>query len=194
MNNNKQIIKKELKTNRLVIRPFLPNDLEDFHEYAKVKGVGEKAGWKHHENISETKRILIHFINTKTTYALSLKDSGKVIGSMKLEVDKNDQNAIIIGFTLSKDYWNKGFTTEAVKKTINYIFKKTKFNLIKASHFDHNMQSKRVIEKCGFTYIDKRKSEKKYITGYEIINYYILKKPKLYKLNRMLGLRKYAWN
>ena len=112
----------------------------------------------------------------------------------RLEVDKNDQNAIIIGFTLSKDYWNKGFTTEAVKKTINYIFKKTKFNLIKASHFDHNMQSKRVIEKCGFTYIDKRKSEKKYITGYEIINYYILKKPKLYKLNRMLGLRKYAWN
>ena len=37
-----------LKTNRLILRPWRLEDLDDFYEYASVEGVGEMAGWKHH--------------------------------------------------------------------------------------------------------------------------------------------------
>ena len=38
-----------LETERLILRPWKLEDLEDFYEYASVDGVGEMAGWPHHE-------------------------------------------------------------------------------------------------------------------------------------------------
>ena len=49
---------KTLQTARLIIRPFRMEDLNDLYEYAKVEGVGEKAGWKHHTSITESNIIL----------------------------------------------------------------------------------------------------------------------------------------
>ena len=52
----------KLETERLILRPFEVKDLEDFFEYASVEGVGECAGWNHHENIEVSKDILTDFI------------------------------------------------------------------------------------------------------------------------------------
>ena len=43
-----------LKTNRLILRPWTIEDLDDFYEYAKVDGVGQMAGWYPHKNKEET--------------------------------------------------------------------------------------------------------------------------------------------
>jgi hypothetical protein len=53
---------KKIETKRLILRAFAENDLEDFYEYASVEGVGERAGWKHHESIEESREILGRFI------------------------------------------------------------------------------------------------------------------------------------
>ena len=50
MNAEFRINGKEIETERLVLRAFRQSDLEDFFEYASVDGVGEMAGWQHHEN------------------------------------------------------------------------------------------------------------------------------------------------
>ncbi len=54
-----------LKTNRVILRNFTLGDLEDFHEYAKVSGVGEMAGWIHHKSLDESREILDIFIKKK---------------------------------------------------------------------------------------------------------------------------------
>ena len=46
---------KIIETKRLILRPFSASDLADFYEYASVEGVGERAGWKHHESIEESR-------------------------------------------------------------------------------------------------------------------------------------------
>ena len=51
-----------LETQRLLLRPFKQTDLDDFYEYASVEGVGEMAGWKHHENKEQSLEILNSFI------------------------------------------------------------------------------------------------------------------------------------
>ncbi len=145
-----------IKTQRLTLRPFKEDDLEDFFEYAKVDGVGEMAGWSHHETIEDSKEILNIFLREKKTFAIEY--NGKVIGSVGIE--KYNEEALKefagksgreIGFVLSKEYWGQGFMPEAVNGVIGYLFDKVKLDFIICCHSAHNYQSKRVQEKCGFT-------------------------------------------
>lgn len=72
--------------------------------------------------------ILKSFIQHKKTFALELKESSKVIGSIGLEVrdvDLGIPDALLgreIGYVLNKDYWGKGLMPEAVKAVIDYCF------------------------------------------------------------------------
>lgn len=43
-----------LETERLILRPWRQEDLNDFFEYASVDGVGQLAGWNPHKSIDET--------------------------------------------------------------------------------------------------------------------------------------------
>lgn len=49
MNANFYLNGLTIETERLILRPWKQTDLDDFFEYASVDGVGEMAGWKHHE-------------------------------------------------------------------------------------------------------------------------------------------------
>ena len=40
-----------LKTERLILRSWREEDVHDFYEYASGEGVGEMAGWRHHESL-----------------------------------------------------------------------------------------------------------------------------------------------
>lgn len=148
----------QIETERLILRPFTQTDLHDLNKYASVKGVGEMAGWKHHENLDETQHILNSFIEQDKTFAIYLKESNKVIGSLGIE-EYGLENALTefsnykgreIGYVLSKDYWGNGIMPEAVKAVINYLFNVLDFDFLTCGYYDFNVQSKRVQEKCGF--------------------------------------------
>ena len=158
MNATFKINGKVLETQRLILREFNKNDLTDFYEYASVDGVGEMAGWSHHENIETTKEILNSFIKDNKVFAIVYKENNKVIGSLGVEKygmeDKLDEFKNLygreIGYVLSKDYWGKGLMKEAVKCVINYLFDECNLDFIICGYYLFNNQSKRVQEKCGF--------------------------------------------
>ena len=70
MNCYIDVSKIQLETERLVLRPFCEDDLDDFDEYASIPGVGEMAGWPHHETVETSKRILQSFIKKNEVFAL----------------------------------------------------------------------------------------------------------------------------
>ena len=74
-----------IETERLLLRAWRETDAEDFYEYAKVDGVGQMAGWLPHKSLEESREVLNFFIRDKKTFAIVLKESGKVIGSLGLE-------------------------------------------------------------------------------------------------------------
>lgn len=143
-----------LVTDRLILRKFCEDDLEDFYEYAKNPNVGPNAGWKPHEKIEDTVAILKRFIEQDEVWAIVDKGTGKVIGSMGLHTDKKRDNDKVkmLGYVLSEDYWGRGLTTEAAEEVIRYAFEELKLDLISIYHYPVNTRSKRVIEKCGFKY------------------------------------------
>jgi ribosomal-protein-alanine N-acetyltransferase len=158
MNAEFKINGKIIETKRLILRGFTQSDLKDFFEYASVPGVGEMAGWKHHESIEKSQEILNLFIEEDKTFAICLKESGKVIGSLGVEkygleeklTEFNEYNGREIGYVLAKPYWGNGIMAEAVSSVINYLFNELGLDFLLCGYYDFNAQSKRVQEKCGF--------------------------------------------
>ena len=158
MNANFYLNGLTIETERLILRPWKQTDLDDFFEYASDEGVGEMAGWKHHENKEKSQSILDLFINDDRTFAIVLKDNNKVIGSLGIEkygMEKVlseffDYQGREIGFVLSKDYWGKGLMPEAVKAVIDYLFNVANLDFLTCGYYEFNNQSKKVQEKCGF--------------------------------------------
>ncbi|MDO5021836.1 MAG: GNAT family N-acetyltransferase [Eubacteriales bacterium] len=157
----------KLYTPRLTLREWDMSDLEDFFEYASVKGVGEMAGWSAHKNTEETQEILNSFIEQKKTFAIVYNN--KVIGS--IGVEKYDEEILPefhhkkgreIGYVLSKDYWGQGLMPEAVKEVIRWLFENKELDFIVCGHFDENIQSQKVQEKCGFTHYRRKKFDTRY--------------------------------
>ena len=158
MNAEFKINGTEIETPRLILRAFRESDLDDFFEYASVEGVGEMAGWRHHESKEESLKILRRFIENDKTFAICYKENGKLIGSLGIEKygleDKLTEFEPYlgreIGYVLSKDYWGRGIMPEAVKAVIDYLFGVLDLDFLTCGYYSFNSQSKRVQEKCGF--------------------------------------------
>lgn len=149
---------KVIETERLILRAFRHADLEDLYEYASIEGVGEMAGWRHHESIDESESILNSFIDEDKVFAICLKGNNKVIGSIGIE-KYGFEDALTefkgyygreIGYALSKGYWGKGIMPEAVNAVKNYLFNELKYDFLICGYYNFNDQSRRVQEKCGF--------------------------------------------
>ena len=152
-----------IETERLILRAFRESDLADFYEYASAEGVGEMAGWSRHKTVEESRSVLQRFIAGNEVFAIALKNTGKVIGSIGIH-DRTryawfsggeyaSLNTKEIGYALSKDYWGQGIMTEACRAVIGYAFGGLGLDALFIAHFVENARSQRVIEKCGFNYI-----------------------------------------
>ena len=172
------VTKVTLETPRLLLRAFREEDAADFFAYASVPGVGEMAGWKHHESTEDTQRVLGMFLVEKNVFALVHKESGRVIGSLGLHVADTqgtpyeDKRCKEIGYVLSKAYWGRGLMPEAVGEVIRYCFEELGAEVLTVGHFEGNDQSKRVIEKSGFTFWRSYHSVKH---GKEVFDYVLVK-------------------
>ena len=172
MNATIDITGVRLESPRLILREWTLDDVDDLFEYASVPGVGEMAGWPHHQNKEETLFRINRFIETKRTFAVVYKENNKVIGSLGIEIydpedafpELKDYQGRAIGYVLSKDYWGRGLMPEAVKLVIDYCFNVLKLDFLFCDRYDFNNQSKRVQEKCGFKQYRRDISETNYGT------------------------------
>lgn len=159
---------KILESNRLLLRAWKISDLDDLHEFTSNEEVARMAGFHVKNTENETLRILKQFIidSSESLWAIEFKESHKVIGWIELHLHWQQINSKEIGFVLSQKYWGLGIMSEAVTKVLHYGFSEEKIDSIVCSHFINNIQSKRVIEKCGFKHVSKS-NDKIY---YSIIN------------------------
>ena len=105
-----------IETERMILMPYRPEDAEGLYEYAKNPDVGPHAGWKPHESVAESKMIIEEMFMPAGAWAIRLKDSDRLIGTIGLEPDKYrpESNSREVGYSLAKDCWGKGLMTEAV--------------------------------------------------------------------------------
>ncbi|WP_215142911.1 GNAT family N-acetyltransferase [Exiguobacterium qingdaonense] len=164
-----------LETERLILRAFTLKDAEDVYHYAKDERVGPMAGWAPHESIEETRDVIQLFIKEGDVWAIVLKETGKVIGSIGLH-DRRPNPSIQheaqreIGYVLSPDYWGNAYTPEAVQAMIRFGFEALGLERIWCGYFSFNDQSRRVVEKSGFTYAFTKQQELTRLDGRTVEN------------------------
>lgn len=151
---NLDISKIRLETKRLILRPLLLSDLDDFYEYAKVEGVGEAAGWTHHVSKAVSQAILESMLNDNEVLAIELKDNKKMIGTIgihkKFYHEWGGLKYREIGYVLNKEFWHQGLMSEALTALFWYLFNDFKLDVLLCGHFQDNIRSQQVILKQNF--------------------------------------------
>ena len=149
----KKITPKAMETERLILRNINNSDAEDIFEYAQNPDVGPNAGWEPHKSIEESRAIMkAIFLRKNNAFGIVNKENNKLIGTIGLIKDPKRDNpmAMMLGYSLSKDYWDRGIMSEASKAIIEYGFNELGLEMITCCCYSYNKRSKRVIEKCGF--------------------------------------------
>ena len=149
---------KDIITDRLILRKFNINDARYmFENWASDSEVTKLLQWKPHINEEFTKMVIETWIReykAENSYhwAIELKESKEVIGEIYIFNIKPKRECCEIGVCISKRFWNKGISTEALVSIINCIFKETELNRIIAMHDVKNIASRKVILKSKMKY------------------------------------------
>jgi len=144
-----------LETERLLLRPWRDEDAEDLYEYARDPQVGPSAGWMPHVDVEDSRNIIRTVLSAEGTCAVTIKALGdKGVGSAGVfpsdaEEAKGEPE---IGYWIGRPFWGRGYIPEAVRGLLAYVFTETDAPRCWCAHFEGNDKSRRVIEKCGFTY------------------------------------------
>ena len=86
---------------------------------------------------------------TDFVFAIRNKENGLIMGLIGIHHwDKANQKAEI-GYWLGKEFWNKGYVTEAMAEVLAFGFEVLNLNKMFANFFPHNPASGRVMEKSG---------------------------------------------
>ena len=110
---------KEIRTNRLLLRPFRETDYDDLFEFLSQLENNEFEGYPGitYENGREH---LQYRIGSEEFYAMELTESGKVIGNVFC--GNRDYEAKEIGYIVNQNYQRKGYAAEALQAVIKNAF------------------------------------------------------------------------
>lgn len=171
---------REINTDRLLLRKFKLEDLEDVYEYCQDKEVTKYLTWETHKNRIETKQylesVLERYKKETSPHAIVYKDVNKVIGCIDSKDYDAKNKSIEIGYVLNRNYWNQGIMTEALQAIIAYDYQTLDLERIEMKHYKENIASGRVMQKNGFQKEGiLRKKEAKNGVLFDVVYYSLLK-------------------
>lgn len=160
-----------IETERLLLRPLTPEDAPMMYaNWANDPDVTRWLRWEPHKNADETRELLAAWAllypnGDYYQWAIVEKATGQVFGSISVFTSSSAEperdlwpgfdhtNGVWeVGYCIGKAWWNKGFTTEALKAVVEYWFKNTDSSWLACCHAFENPASGRVQQKAGFVY------------------------------------------
>lgn len=146
-----------IETERLILRDMRLEDAEALFAYASDPEVACHLTWDSHRSIEDSEKFLKIALRGYATgelhrWAVIYKEDGVFIGTCGLVALSPEHYRAHIGYALSRDYWGRGLTTEAVRAVVSFGFEKMDLNKIVARCFPENTASERVMQKVGMSY------------------------------------------
>ena len=168
---------KQITTHHLKFRKVKKTDAQKiFDNWASDPEVTKYMTWNPHENVKVTNQIIKKWLQEYKDpkcqrFGIVLKENNELIGMIDV-VDYVDGKPEI-GYCLSRQYWNKGYMTEACDAFVNYLFS-LGYQEVLIEADEKNIGSNRVIEKCGFTFTHKetRSPISQFKKGSCVVNWY----------------------
>ncbi len=173
---------QEIKTDRLILRRFKPEDAEAmFNTWANDERVTRFLTWEPHGTLEVTEYIIDLWVKDyekENTYQWAIEFESKLIGSIGCVETSEGNECGEIGYCIGYDFWGKGIMTEAAKSVIDYLFSEVNLHRIEILHATQNPASGKVAHKCGLTYEGTKREYFKSASGefLDIAIYSILRK------------------
>ncbi len=147
-----------IETERLILRRFRYTDDDAMLKYwiadEKIQSLYSEPVYTTKE---EVKELLDKYIGSyeKSDYyrwAVIEKNSNECIGQIAYFLVDSKNHFAEIEYCIGSDFQCRGYATEATKAVIAYGFNNIGLHKVQICTKTINKPSKRVIEKCGFTY------------------------------------------
>lgn len=176
MNKVKQVF-QTLETNRLQLRKPIEEDAPQIFYLRSNDTVNQYILRAKQKDLKEA----LSFINDRNKdiesgkvyyWAITLKGSQELIGSICLWNFSEDKSVSEIGYDLHPDYFQKGIMTEAIHEVIKFGFNMLQLKSIEAFTHKENSSSIKLLEKNGFIYDPSRVDE-----GFPHNHIFVLKNP-----------------
>lgn len=162
-----------METERLILDPVKETDKEDyFIHISHDKKVLETFICRYAETLEDLD--FSSYPGRSDLFAIRLKETGRLIGILSLFNEKD--GACEIGYGIGSDHWGRGYTTEAVRRFLEYLFDERGCRRVYASCFPGNDASRRVMEKCGMRYDHFSEKELSYLGIERDLIYYVIRR------------------
>ena len=146
-----------LKTERLLLRPFVKEDARSVFEcWESDPEVAKYMFWTSHSDIEKTREWLSFEIGQIPKddwyrFALVLKKTHELIGTALIYYEP-EVECWEIGYNLGQKYWGYGYATEAAKQIISFAKEKLGILEVVGRYAKENAASGNVLRKLGFEY------------------------------------------
>ena len=167
--------KQQLISDRLVLKSIEEKDKKGFMKIVKneqVKKTYMLPDFSSEEEEEKFFKRLHDFSLDNNRFVYGIYSKNKIIGFLN-EVSKNNSE-IEIGYFIAPNEWNNGFATEALKTAIEELFR-IGFDSVIAAHFENNLASGRVMQKCSMTKIEREETITYRNNSYRCVYYQIKK-------------------
>ena len=150
-----------LKLKQCTIRPWRLDDAGSLARHANNRKIwiALRDLFPHPYTIEDAHTFLKSVINSEPVTLFCIEASEAAVGGIGIRIgaDVHRQTAEL-GYWLSQEFWGRGIMTEAVADFTDFSFENFQLRRIYAEPFGNNPASARVLEKAGFTFEGRLKS------------------------------------
>lgn len=146
-----------LETERLKLIEIKDTHLEDLFLLFKDPEVTKYYNLLPYNNVSDGQKFIEWYskrfeeeLAIRWGIMLKERNDEKIIGTLGFN-NYTHKHRANIGYDLQKQYWNKGYITEALKAVVQFGFEQLGVNRIEAEVMLGNISSEKVLNKIGFS-------------------------------------------
>lgn len=144
-----------IETADLVLREFEPGDVPAIHGYSSDPEVVKYDLWGPNTEADDrtffehTQRCRQAVPRTDFELAVTLRETGQLIGGAAIRIKDRVHREGDLGYTLHRAFWGRGLATQAARALVAFGFEHLELHRISATCHPDNVASRRVLEKAG---------------------------------------------
>ena len=150
---------KKLVGERIYLSPRNEEDVEIFTEWLNDFGITDYIGRSSNiVTLQEEKMFLEKVDNNNRVFVIIDIETDEIIGTVGLhEINNINRTATLGIFIGNKEYWSKGYGTEAIQLILDFGFNYLNLNNIDLALMEFNERALKCYEKCGFKEIGRKR-------------------------------------
>ncbi len=144
-----------------MLRSWKEEDAHALSKYANNRKIwiNLRDGFPHPYTLEDAKQFIAYAVAEHSETFFAIASSKEAIGSIGLSVGQDvHRYTAELGYWLAEPYWGQGIATESICTIAKYAFEKLELVRIHAEPYVSNPASTRVLEKAGFQYEGRLKS------------------------------------